>query len=99
MGRHHHLPSLRIPTRHHTFKIKTSHPKHHQSIGEASKKAYRTVGKDVVKPFWSDLVKPTVKAVDAIPTQAFSTANNTINLFQNPLFLILAGFVAFKVLK
>lgn len=99
MTRHHHHHVARhhahvSPHHHHTHR----HHPHHQTIGDASKKAYRTIGKDIVKPFWHDVVKP----VTAIPSQALHTVDNTVDdvtgLLKNPFFLIAGGLLAVKVL-
>lgn len=66
------------------------HHHHHNGIGEASKRAYHTVGRDIVKPFWDDLVKPVV----ALPGQALNVADDGVRTFSNPTFLIVAGGIA-----
>lgn len=97
---HHH------PSHHHASKAH-HHASHHHahimpSIGTASKRAYRTVSRDIVKPIWQDVVRPTVRAVDDIPSQAFKTVDNTVDnltgLFKSPLFLLVGGLLVVKVL-
>lgn len=99
---HHHVPEhhAHTPTHHHHHAHHYAH--HAPSLGTASKKAYHTVSRDIVKPFWQDIVRPTVKAVDDIPKEAFHSVDNTVdhvtNLFSNPFFLIAGSLIAVKVL-
>lgn len=95
MSRHHH--AKHVAQRHHHVKAHhhRRHKVHHHAIHHANPvaQAFNFIGKEVVRPVWSDVVKPIV----ALPSEALHTVDRTVSVFDSPVTMVALGGVALAV--